>query len=104
VTLEIKHWDALERALRVATQARRLFGDAAQDTMLVEECGELIIALARRERGRGTESEVDEELADILLVVLGAMNPDVWRHLAAKADRLSVRLDRHRLKHSEEKP
>lgn len=85
--------NALEAATAVGVRARRTFGHVAQDFMIVEECGELLTALARRERGRGTEAEVDEEIADVLLVCLGALSADVVRHLVAKTERLQGRLE-----------
>jgi len=85
ITLNI---DLVIQAFDLAQKARSVFGDVGQDNMITEECGELITAIARRERGRGTEAEVDEEAADVFLVVLGAMNPDAWRVLARKVERL----------------
>lgn len=85
--------NAIEAALEAGARAREEYGAFAQDFMIVEECGELLTALARRERGRGTDDQVDEEIADVLLVLLGAMCPEVQRHLIAKTQRLSDRLD-----------
>lgn len=80
------------RALDTGIAARQKFGDAAQDTMLVEECGELLTALAREKRGRCTRCHVEEEIADVLLVALGAVNESVLKHLELKVTRLKGRI------------
>jgi len=82
----------LAKAIEVGTRAREKFGNQVQDWMIIEECSELLTALARRERGRGTEAQVDEEIADVLLVCLGALSPDVLAVLMTKIDRLEARL------------
>jgi NTP pyrophosphatase (non-canonical NTP hydrolase) len=82
----------ITRAIIVGLQARQHFGNEAQDTMLVEECGELLTALAREKRGRFTRDQVNEEIADVLLVALGAANESVLDHLERKVERLKGRL------------
>jgi hypothetical protein len=82
----------LAKAIEVGTKAREKYGNQVQDWMLVEECSELLTALARRERGRGTQAQVDEEIADVLFVCLGALSPDVLAVLMTKIERLEARL------------
>ena len=45
------------------------YGAPAQVWMLVEECGELLNALAKYRRGRGTKEEIITELADVHIMV-----------------------------------
>lgn len=85
--------NALEAAIEVGARARSEYGRFAQDTMIIEECGELIAAIAQHERGRITQGHVEEEIADVLLTCLGALTPAVLRHLVAKTVRLRVRLE-----------
>lgn len=84
--------NAIEWAHEVATEARKVYGAAAQDRMIFEECGELIAALAQSYRGRILREQVDEEIADVLLVLIGAMSPVAWNTLRAKTERLERRL------------
>jgi NTP pyrophosphatase (non-canonical NTP hydrolase) len=77
-----------ERAFVAARAARAKFGGARQDDMVVEECGELLTAMARRNRGRGERGAVSKEAADVLLVTFGLMNDDAWAELWRKVERL----------------
>lgn len=86
---------ALGSAFAVAKKARRVFGNEAQDRMVNEEVGELLVALgglivaiARRGRGRGSQEQVDEEVADVLLVTLGMLNENSLSVLEQKTERL----------------
>lgn len=45
------------------------FGEDAQKMMLIEECGELLNALAKRVRGRASDDDVITELADVAIMV-----------------------------------
>ena len=50
-------------------KALELYGIVAQEWMLVEECGELLNALAKLRRGRASKKEILTELADVHIMV-----------------------------------
>lgn len=50
-----------------------LWGIPAQVGMVIEECGELLTALNRYDRGRATAHEVAEEVADVM-ILMGQMS------------------------------
>lgn len=87
------------RALLYA-RTRAAYGDDAQLEMVVEECGELVVALQHRKRGRGSDEAVDE-LADAIImteqarVILGADAVDAA--IARKLARLDERVTKHEL-------
>lgn len=45
------------------------WGGKAQCEMAVEECAELIVALKGYDRGRATEEQVQEEVADVIIMM-----------------------------------
>lgn len=45
------------------------FGENNQKWMLVEECGELLNALAKKRRGRASKEDIISELADVHIMV-----------------------------------
>ena len=65
-----------------ATEALSRYGHEAQLGMVREELPELLVALARRDRGRATDADVIDECADALIVLwqlrhmLGAVQVD----------------------------
>lgn len=81
--------NALEEAYAVAREARFVLGAGRQDGKLIQECAELIRALQQRDSGYqdgGKRGDVDDELADVLHLVLGAMGPEAesWKVLREK--------------------
>lgn len=46
------------------------YGEGAQELMLVEETGELLTAVARLHRGRGTSADIVAESADVFIMAL----------------------------------
>ncbi len=50
-------------------RALNTYGIHAQNWMLVEECGELLNAIAKLKRGRSTKEEIITELADVHIMV-----------------------------------
>lgn len=82
----------MQRAIVVASQARRTFGDEVQDRKIVEECAEVLEALVKHRSGRTDLRHVREEAADAMLTLLGLPFedglPDFERLLSEKADRL----------------
>lgn len=59
---------ATKETLEVYDKALCTYGINAQKWMLVEECGELLNALAKQ-RGRGSFEELNTELADVSIMV-----------------------------------
>lgn len=55
--------------LEIYDKAICSYGINAQKWMLVEECGELLNALAKNIRGRGSFEELNTELADVSIMV-----------------------------------
>lgn len=60
----------IEQAARIGERAVEKYGYPAQELMMVEECGELVTALARVHRGRCSDSNVIEEAVDVIIVAL----------------------------------
>lgn len=60
----------LEDILDVGAHAIAAHGRESQIGMLAEECGELLTAVNRRKRGRCTDADVLEEVADVVIVAL----------------------------------
>ena len=52
----------------VCEKAVQKWGSKAQINMLVEECGELLQALMHYYRGRNNLEDVQEEIADVLMM------------------------------------
>ncbi len=77
-----------------------LFGKAAQSDMVAEECGELIVAIQQRKRGRVSEAAVCEEIADVLLTAITAMGiygvKDTLSALSFKLSRLEDRMAKYK--------
>jgi hypothetical protein len=93
--------NTLDAAYTVARQARVCLGGGPQDLMILEECAEAIealsalqVAVAKRLNHRGLRGKVDEELADALLTILGAMpaESEAWVWLRGKTERLGRRI------------
>lgn len=86
-----------KKLLELYFQVLETFGAENQKCMLVEECGELLNALAKRKRGRSTIAEVLTELADVRIMVeqMGylygwyAFEREYERKLARLADRVA---------------
>lgn len=57
------------RCSGILRSALSRFGEEAQRTMLVEEVGELLTAIAQNKRGRVPESAVAEEIADVQIML-----------------------------------
>lgn len=58
--------DAERNLYRVALST---WGEKAQVFMAIEECGELLAALAQFERGRTSVEAVADEIADVLVMI-----------------------------------
>ena len=90
-----------ERKKQIIKDALETYGVEAQKTMMIEECSELMLALAREKRGR--KADVITELADVyimyrqlkLLYGVAAVNEEIERKLV----RLEGRIAEHKAKH-----
>ena len=58
-----------EKQLNLYNRALKRYGIDAQKLMVVEECGELLNALAKTYRGRASVEELITELADVHIMV-----------------------------------
>lgn len=85
------------RCAQLFTVATARWGKDSQMRMVQEECAELIAAINRRDRGRGTHAEVVDEIADVLIMAeqarLLAGPGQVDRAVAEKIERLAGRLE-----------
>lgn len=78
------------------------WGSLAQERMFYEECGELISALAKLDRGRVSETDVLTELADVSIMVeqvaimIGDLDLSLFeKEKERKINRLKERLEKH---------
>jgi len=74
------------------------YGIDAQKWMLVEECGELLNAIAKLKRGRATIEEIITELADVTIMVEQMAFFYGWKKFKAEKEAKLLRL-RDRLEH-----
>jgi len=86
-----------EQRIELYKKAITKLGIDAQSTMLFEECGELITALAQFKRGRTSRHDVITELADVSIMVeqLALLNgyDDFEKEKNRKLDRLKERIE-----------
>lgn len=83
----------------IIVDALRTYGADAQKTMVVEECSELINALAKQRRKRTSDMDIVTEIADVQIMLwqmtalygADAVNMEI----AKKMKRLSERLREH---------
>lgn len=70
-------------------------GESAQLDQLIEECGELIVAVRHFKRGRITVDQLRDEMADALLMITGAefFTGSINGNLNAKLLIIKARLD-----------
>lgn len=75
------------------------WGTSAQIMMLYEECGELLSAISKLERGRVSEDDVVTELADVSIMVeqiaLLFGYDKFEKEKGNKLERLKERLEKH---------
>lgn len=83
----------------IIVDALRTYGADAQKTMVVEECAELINALAKQRRKRTSDIDIITEIADVQIMLwqmtalYGAVAVNM--EIAKKMKRLSERLQKH---------
>lgn len=58
-----------KKNLELYNKALNRYGIIAQKWMLIEECGELLNAFAKLERGRANKEDIITELADVHIMV-----------------------------------
>lgn len=58
-----------KETFKTLNRALNQYGIISQEWMLVEECGELLNAVAKLRRGRASNKEVITELADVHIMV-----------------------------------
>lgn len=89
-----------ERIADLCAEAVDVYGEEAQTWMAVEEMAELTNAIAKHRRGRVTNEDVCEEIADVVIMMIqlaAIFGPDaVNDYLEQKIDRLDIRLAKHR--------
>lgn len=89
----------MKNNLEIYRKALSTYGIDKQKWMLVEECGELLNAIAKHIRGRGSIEELNTELADVSIMVEQIALFYSWENFlkerARKIERLKNRLDRH---------
>lgn len=59
----------MKNTLCIYEEALTKFGFVNQEFMLIEECGELLNAIAKIKRGRSTRKDIITELADVHIMV-----------------------------------
>ena len=84
--------------LEIFDKALSTYGIDKQKWMLVEECGELLNALAKHIRGRGSFEELNTELADVSIMIEQIALFYGWEEFleerAIKIERLKSRLEK----------
>lgn len=83
----------------ILDRAMKKWGSEQQADMLVEECGELIVALKHFKRGRITIDKVAEEMADVKIMIgqfqtIDGIASAICVHEEQKLKRLEERLKR----------
>lgn len=63
------HKENGDSVLQLYNKALNKYGIKAQEWVLIEECGELLNALAKLKRGRSTKEDIITELADVHIMV-----------------------------------
>lgn len=83
--------------MELLSQAIKKYGKDKQIDMLIEECGELIVALQHLKRGRITWDKVAEEMADVKIMIhqfhtIDGISDAIHVHEINKLKRLEERL------------
>lgn len=86
-----------ERQRLILTEAISRFGEASQKMMAIEECSELINAVAKETRGRSSRENIITEIADVTIMMAQlAMiygEEDVMIEINRKIARLESRMN-----------
>lgn len=88
-----------KQELELYNEALCKYGVVNQKWMLIEECGELVNAFAKLNRGRATKQEIITELADVYIMVrqmaLFWGLEDFYKEKERKLKRLAERLGKN---------
>lgn len=91
----------------ILKEAINIWGKEAQIQMIYEEVGEFLSVIGKYQRGRSTEEEVIDEIADCLIMFNQAAlmfgETKVSDQINFKIDRLKSRLDKIRSSERNEK-
>lgn len=79
--------------LEIYNRALEKYGFSAQRMMLVEECGELLNAIAKQCRNRATKEDIITELADVHIMVEQMAFIFGWDDFVEEKMRKLIRLD-----------
>lgn len=79
--------------IQILNKALNQYGIKAQEWMLVEECGELLNAIAKLKRKRSTKEDIITELADVSIVVEQMALFFGWEDFEAEKQRKLARLE-----------
>lgn len=86
----------------ICKEAIETFGIEAQKRMLIEECGELLTAIAQEFRNRTNKEDIITELADVSIMVeqmaIAYGYDDFQTEQNIKLLRLKERINKHKLK------
>lgn len=92
------HKENGDSVLQLYNKALNQYGIKAQEWVLIEECGELLNALAKLKRGRSTKEDIITELADVHIMVEQMAHFYGWEEFLAekkyKLTRLKERLNK----------
>lgn len=92
------HKENGDSVLQLYNKALNQYGIKAQEWVLIEECGELLNALAKLKRGRSTKEDIITELADVHIMVEQMAHIYGWEEFLAekeyKLTRLKERLNK----------
>lgn len=78
---------------KIINTALNKYGIENQKWMLIEECGELLNAIAKLKRGRSTKEEIITELADVQIMVEQMAFFFGWNEFKAEKKRKLIRLN-----------
>lgn len=78
---------------KIMNTALNKYGIENQKWMLIEECGELLNAIAKLKRGRSTKEEIITELADVHIMVEQMAFFFGWNEFKAEKKRKLIRLN-----------
>lgn len=78
---------------KIINTALNKYGIENQKWMLIEECGELLNAIAKLKRGRSTKEDIITELADVHIMVEQMAFFFGWNEFKAEKKRKLIRLN-----------
>lgn len=92
------HKENGDSVLQLYNKALKQYGIKAQEWVLIEECGELLNAIAKLKRGHSTKEDIITELADVHIMVEQMAHFYGWEEFKAekiyKLTRLKERLNK----------